>query len=73
MNGLPCQDAELKAEKYGGKPSKMLEKLGCEKYVRAKIMRVDTIYSTGKTAPTVNVLVKICYNSSSFYVHSSNI
>jgi hypothetical protein len=34
MNGLPYQDAEWKAEK---KPSKMLEKLGCEKYVKAKI------------------------------------
>jgi hypothetical protein len=33
MNGLPCQDAELKAEKYGEKnPLKTLEKLGCEKY-----------------------------------------
>jgi hypothetical protein len=34
MNGLPCQDAELKGEKYGGRetPLKMLEKLGCENY-----------------------------------------
>jgi hypothetical protein len=32
MNGLPCQAAELKAEKYGVKtPLKRLKKLGCEK------------------------------------------
>jgi hypothetical protein len=44
MNGLPCQDAELKAEKYGGKgPLKMLEKFGCEKYAMPKIMRVNTV------------------------------
>jgi hypothetical protein len=37
MNGLPCQDAELKAEKHGGKyPLQTLEKLGCKKkeYIR---------------------------------------
>jgi hypothetical protein len=44
MNGLPCQDAEFKAEKYGGKPSKTLEKLGCEKYAMAKITRVNMVY-----------------------------
>jgi hypothetical protein len=33
MNGLPCQDTELKAEKCGEKnPLKMLEKLGRKKY-----------------------------------------
>jgi hypothetical protein len=31
MNGLPCQDAEFKAEKYGGNPSKMLENPGVQK------------------------------------------
>jgi hypothetical protein len=40
MNGLPCQDAELKAEKYG---RKMLEKLGCGKYTMVKITRVSTV------------------------------
>jgi hypothetical protein len=33
MNGLPFQDAELKAEKYTGENPLMLEKLGYEKYV----------------------------------------
>jgi hypothetical protein len=33
------QDAELKAKKYRKKDTlKMVEKSGCEKYVRAKIM-----------------------------------
>jgi hypothetical protein len=33
MNGLPCQDAEMKAEKCGWEnPLKRLAKLGCEKY-----------------------------------------
>jgi hypothetical protein len=33
MNGLPCQDVELKTGKYGGRnPPKTLEKLGCENY-----------------------------------------
>jgi hypothetical protein len=46
MNGLPCQDAELKAEKYGGKsPLKALEKLECEKYASAKITLVNTVSS----------------------------
>jgi hypothetical protein len=35
MNGLPYHDAKLKAEKYRGKNSKTLEKLGCKKYMRA--------------------------------------
>jgi hypothetical protein len=43
MNVLPCQDAELKAEKCGGKPSKNAEKLGGKRYARAKIMRVTTV------------------------------
>jgi len=31
MNGLPCQDAELKAEKHGGKtPLKTLENWGAK-------------------------------------------
>jgi hypothetical protein len=44
MNGLPCQDAELKAKKYGVEnPLKTLEKLGCEKYAMTKIMRVNMV------------------------------
>jgi hypothetical protein len=44
MNGLSCQDAESKAEKDGGEtPLKTLEKLGCKKYVMAKIMQVNTV------------------------------
>jgi hypothetical protein len=47
MNGLPCQDTELKAEKYGGKiPLKTLEKLGCEKYASTKITLVNTVSSS---------------------------
>jgi hypothetical protein len=43
MNGLLYQDAELKAEKHGGKtPQKPLENWG-EKYSSAKITRVNTI------------------------------
>jgi hypothetical protein len=39
MNGLPCQDAELKAEKKGGwKPSKK-----CLKNWGAKNTRVNTV------------------------------
>jgi hypothetical protein len=50
MNGLPCQDAELKAEKYGGKkPSKMLEKFGCENNTIEKITRVGTVLFFGFT------------------------
>jgi hypothetical protein len=39
MDGLPCQDAEPKGEKYGGRrnPLKMPEKFWYEKYVMAKI------------------------------------
>jgi hypothetical protein len=49
MNGLPCQGAELKAEKYmGKKPLKTLEKLGCEKYVLAKITRVNTVLTVNR-------------------------
>jgi hypothetical protein len=43
MNGLLYQDAELKAEKHGGEtPHKPLENWG-EKYLSAKITRVNTI------------------------------
>jgi hypothetical protein len=42
MNGLPYQDAELKA-KGGGTPLKTLQNLGCEKYAMAKITRVNTV------------------------------
>jgi hypothetical protein len=44
MDGLTCQDVELKAEMYGENPSKTLEKLGLEKYVSAKITRVNTVF-----------------------------
>jgi hypothetical protein len=39
------QDAELKAAKYagGGNPLKALEKLGSEKYEKAKITRINTV------------------------------
>jgi hypothetical protein len=49
MNGLPCQDAELKAEKCGKKPSKTLEKLECENYAMAKITQVSTVYRLHNT------------------------
>jgi hypothetical protein len=38
-----AQDAELKAEKCGGGPIKLLEKMGCRKYARAKIMPVSMV------------------------------
>jgi hypothetical protein len=45
MKGLPWQDAELKAEKYGGKTSKTLEKLGCKNYASKYGMLSVHIYS----------------------------
>jgi hypothetical protein len=56
MNGLPCQDAELKAGKYGGQ--KTLEKLGCKKYVIAKITQVNTVqnkWNTTVTTPYIQI------------------
>jgi hypothetical protein len=37
------QDTELKAEKYGKEILKTVEKLGCKKYTRAKIVQVNIV------------------------------
>jgi hypothetical protein len=52
MNGLPCQDAELKARKNTGRknPLKTLEKLVHEKYAMAKNTLVNTVYGYGERA-----------------------
>jgi hypothetical protein len=60
MNGLPCQDAELKVEKYG---RKTLEKFGCEKYTMAKITRINTVIVTVKVSSLLTFIACACLST----------